>query len=153
MRRALVGGYLFAPATLGLGRPPRPADPGEGTGRPSPPRRRSCAPSPTGCSRAPALSADEVRRHGADPADPGLIRLDRADGGQQWPAFQFAPGGGPLPVVRPINQLLDAAADPVGVADWWLSRNGWLDEQPSLLLGRAGRSAGARRPRPVGGVT
>ncbi len=50
--------------------------------------------------------------------------------------FQFAPGDGPLPVVRAINALLNAAGDPVGVADWWLSRNGWLDGRPSELLGR-----------------
>jgi hypothetical protein len=85
---------------------------------------------------APALTEDEVRRRGADPADPGLIRLDRVDGGHQWPEFQFAPGGGPLPVVRAVNQLLDAAADPVGTADWWLSKNGWLDEEPCRLIGR-----------------
>ena len=85
--------------------------------------------------RAPALTEDEVRRRGADPADPGLIRLDRPDGGQQWPAFQFAPGGGPLAIVRRVNQLLDAAGYPLGAADWWLSRNGWLGEQPSLLIG------------------
>jgi hypothetical protein len=85
--------------------------------------------------RAPALGADEVRRRGGDPADPGLIRLDRPDGGQQWPAFQFATGGGPLAIVRRVNQLLDAAGYPLGAADWWLSRNGWLGEQPSLLIG------------------
>jgi len=85
--------------------------------------------------RAPALSADEVRERGGDPADPALIRLDRPDGGQQWPAFQFAPGGGPLAVVREVNQLLDAAGYPLGAADWWLSRNGWLGEPPSLLIG------------------
>jgi hypothetical protein len=85
---------------------------------------------------APALTEVEVRRRGADPADPGLIRLDRADGGQQWPEFQFAPGGGPLSVVRTVNQLLGAAADPIGTADWWLSKNGWLDDKPCLLIGR-----------------
>jgi hypothetical protein len=85
--------------------------------------------------RAPALTEDDVRRRGADPADPRLIRLDRRDGGRQWPEFQFAPGEGPLAVVRTVNDLLDAAGDPVGAADWWLSRNAWLDGQPSLLIG------------------
>jgi hypothetical protein len=85
--------------------------------------------------RAPALAEDEVRRRGADPADPGLIRLDRPDGGRQWPEFQFKPGDGLLPVVRAVNDALDAANDPVGAADWWLSRNAWLDGQPSLLIG------------------
>jgi hypothetical protein len=84
---------------------------------------------------APALSEQQVRGHGTDPADPGLIRLTRPDGGQQWPAFQFMPGNGLHPVVRDINLMLHAARDPVGVADWWLSRNGWLDGRPSELLG------------------
>jgi hypothetical protein len=84
---------------------------------------------------APALTESEVRRRGADPADPGLIRLDRADGGWQWPEFQFARAGGPWPVVRAVNQLLGAAADPVGTADWWLSKNGWLDDEPQRLIG------------------
>jgi hypothetical protein len=38
--------------------------------------------------------------------------------------------------VRAINTLLNAAGDPIGVADWWLSRNGWLGTRPSDLLGR-----------------
>jgi hypothetical protein len=84
---------------------------------------------------APALTEDEVRQRGADPADPQLIRLDRRDGGWQWPEFQFAPGAGPLTVVRVVNDLLDAAGDPVGAADWWLSRNAWLNGQPSQLIG------------------
>ncbi len=86
--------------------------------------------------RAPCLTEDEVRQRGADPADPDLIRLGRPDGGRQWPLFQFAPGEGPLPVVREVNQLLDAAKYPVGAADWWLSRNGWLGDQPSQLIGK-----------------
>jgi hypothetical protein len=85
---------------------------------------------------APALSADDVRQRGADPGDTSLIRLDRADGGQQWPAFQFVPGGGPWPVVREVNQLLGAAEYPLGAADWWLSRNSWLGDPPSQLIGR-----------------
>ena len=32
--------------------------------------------------------------------------------------------------------MLHAARDPIGVADWWLSRNSWLDGRPSELLGR-----------------
>jgi len=85
---------------------------------------------------APALTEDEVRQRGGDPADPGLIRLDRADGSRQWPQFQFAVGAGPLPVVQAVNQVLGAAADPVGAADWWLSRNGWLNGEPHQLIGR-----------------
>ena len=139
VRRALSGGYLFrsgtanlAVLTLDLFRTAQVslADP---------------ALSPSGwildsvverLLGVPALTEAEVRGRGSDPADPGLIRLERADGGGQWPAFQFAPAAGPLPVVRAVNQLLGAAADPVGVADWWLSKNGWLDDQPCRLIGR-----------------
>ncbi len=99
---------------------------------------------------APALTENEVRRRGADPADPGLIRLDRVDGGRQWPEFQFAPGGGPLPVVRAVNWLLGAAADPVGTADWWLSKNGWLDDEPHRLIGRVPDDLLVRAARAVG---
>ena len=136
VRRALVEGYLFTPATLDLAALTETmrglaAEPVAGEH----PGGQIVADVTGRLLRAPALSADEVRRRGGDPADPGLIRLDRADGGQQWPAFQFAPGGGPLAVVRQVNQLLDAARYPLGAADWWLSRNGWLGEPPSLLIG------------------
>ncbi len=82
-----------------------------------------------------ALTEDEVRDRGQDPGDPGLLRLDRDDGGEQWPRFQFGPDGAPLPVVRTINRMLDAEADPWGVADWWLGHNQWLDGVPARLLG------------------
>jgi hypothetical protein len=85
--------------------------------------------------RAPALTEEDVRLRGADPADPGLLRLDRPDGGQQWPSFQFAPGDGPLSIVRTVNTMLDAETDPLGVADWWLGANPWLDGRPCDLIG------------------
>jgi hypothetical protein len=85
--------------------------------------------------RAPALTEDEVRLRGVDPADPALLRLDRPGGGRQWPSFQFGPDGAPLPVVQIVNTLLGAEADPLGVADWWLGANPWLDGQPSDLIG------------------
>lgn len=84
---------------------------------------------------APALTEDEVRRRGANPADPSLIRLDRPDGDQQWPSFQFARDGGPVPVVQAVNTMLGAATDPLGVADWWLGANAWLDGRPCDLIG------------------
>ena len=143
VRRALVDGDLFAPPVLdwgvlaaalleqaaaGLG----PADLDD-----EPPSVDAILRAVTErLLTAPALSEQEVRQRQADPVDPGLLRLARPDGGQQWPAFQFAPGGGPLPVVRAINTLLNAAGDPIGVTDWWLSRNGWLDGRPSELLGQ-----------------
>ena len=97
--------------------------------------QRSCGSSPSGCSPPPRCLSSRLGSTAPTPLIPGVIRLPRPDGGQQWPAFQFAPGNGPLPVVRAINTLLDSAADPIGVTDWWLSRNGWLDGPPSELLG------------------
>jgi hypothetical protein len=84
---------------------------------------------------ADALSEAQVRELGLDPDDPGLVRLARADGRRQWPAFQFGPGGAVPAIVRTVNQLLGARTDPLGVADWWLSRNGWLGDPPSRLVG------------------
>ena len=136
VRRALVQGDLFAPAALdwpalaGALRERAGGGPEEDPGELI---LRSVA---DRLLREPALTADEVRQRGGDPADAGLIGLDRADGGRQWPAFQFTPGGGPRPVVREVNVLLDAARYPLGAADWWLSRNGWLGEPPSLLIGQ-----------------
>jgi hypothetical protein len=138
VRRALVEGYLLTSATLDW---PAVTEAlrGKAAGllvseeHPAELILRSVA---DRLLRAPALDADEVRQRGADPADTGLVRLDRADGGQQWPAFQFAPGGGPWSVVREVNHLLDAAGYPLGAADWWLSRNGWLGDQPSQLIGK-----------------
>jgi len=142
VRRSLAGGYLLVPTPIDLnaitvfyrsrvsGDPPTAAEILRAV------TDRVLA--------APAYSEQEVRQRGADPADPVLIRLQRPGGGPQWPAFQFAAGqaagqsagqDGLLPVVREINALLGAAADPIGVADWWLSSNGWLGTQPSLLLG------------------
>jgi hypothetical protein len=86
--------------------------------------------------QAAAWSADEVRQRGGDPDDPGLIRLRRPDGRPQWPAFQFSPDGSARSVIRTVNNLLDASADPVAAADWWLSRNLWLGDLPSALIGR-----------------
>ncbi|MEV4894482.1 hypothetical protein AB0K48_34365 [Nonomuraea sp. NPDC055795] len=84
----------------------------------------------------PALRADELIANGQDPADPALIRLTTADGTPSWPAFQFAADGSSLPIVRSINQVLEAAGDPLGAADWWLGDNGRLGDAPIRLLGR-----------------
>lgn len=85
---------------------------------------------------ASALSEAELRARGQDPGDADLIRLDRADGTGQWPAFQFGPDGAPLDLVRTINQILGVADDPWGVADWWLGPNSWLPSAPAQLIGR-----------------
>jgi hypothetical protein len=151
VRRALVEGTLFAPAALdwsalstpllalataGSGADPEPDLAAAGPdGDPTPDELLGSV--AERLLRAPALTEDQVADRGGDPADPGLIRLDRPDGRAQWPAFQFTPGGGPSPVVREVNQILDAARYPLGAADWWLSRNGWLGEVPSELIGVA----------------
>jgi len=54
----------------------------------------------------------------------------------QLPAFQFGPSGAPWPVVREINELLDAADDPWGAACWWADPHERLGAAPAGLLGR-----------------
>ncbi|MDT0445431.1 hypothetical protein [Streptomyces johnsoniae] len=75
---------------------------------------------------AAAVTADELRRRGGDPAAPGLLRLPGPGGEPRWPAFQFAADGTPWPEVVEVNEVLDAVRDPWGVADWWFSPNAWL---------------------------
>ena len=140
VRRALVGGTLFAPADVdwpSLTRALRD--------RAAATDLRLDQPMPTGwvlrnvedrLLSVAALNEQEVRGLGLDPADPDLIRLRRAAGGHQWPAFQFGSDGSLPELVRSINRLLGAHDDPIGVADWWLSRNGWLGEAPHSLIGR-----------------
>ncbi|MBZ3901909.1 DUF3168 domain-containing protein [Streptomyces griseiscabiei] len=84
----------------------------------------------------PALTAGELAEHfGSRPDQPDLIRLPAAGGPARLPAFQFDADGHPRPVVLTVNALLGAAADPWGVADWWLGPNPWLDAAPATLLG------------------
>jgi hypothetical protein len=140
VRRALVGGTMSAPATLDwdamvadlqdLASVPDTLalSPGTAVLREVTDRLLS----------QPAFTEAEVRELGADPADPGLIRLRRADGSYQWPGFQFTPQA-PVPVpevVLRVNRLLDGYGDPLGVADWWLSRNDWLGEAPYRQIGQ-----------------
>jgi hypothetical protein len=151
VRRALSKGYLYAGAQadwptlrqdlLAVAETPAAGpdngddgSPGQGTGGDETPEGILAEVADRLLS-APALTEDEVRLRGADPADPGLIRLGRPDGGQQWPRFQFAGDGGPLPVVQAVNTMLGAETDPMGVADWWLGVNPWLDGRPSDLVG------------------
>ena len=84
---------------------------------------------------APALDADTVLRRGGDPYAPELIRLPGAGGRPRLPQFQFSEGTLPWLVVLEVNTLLDAAHDPWGAADWWLSDNAWVGTAPAALLG------------------
>lgn len=84
----------------------------------------------------PSLTAAELRTEfRQDPDRPHLIRLARPGGPTRLPAFQFDAEGRPLPVVLAVNELLDSAGDPWGVADWWLGPNLWLGRPPAQLLG------------------
>jgi hypothetical protein len=85
---------------------------------------------------SPALALDQVRAAGQDPYAPGLIRLERPDGGEQWPAFQFSPDGSTWAVVQSVNRILDAEDDPWGVADWWLGQNHLAGGVPAELIGQ-----------------
>ena len=83
---------------------------------------------------APALSAADLRSRGGDPGQQHLIRFDSRDG-PRFPLFQFDSAGRPYPLVLSINALLDADADPWGVADWWLGPHAWLDRPPAESIG------------------
>ena len=64
--------------------------------------------------------------------------------GYLFPAFQFdAARRDIVPDVRAVNERLDAAGDPWGVASWWISRNDRLEARPRDLVGteRAGELA------------
>jgi hypothetical protein len=70
----------------------------------------------------------------------GTGAADEAERAVSLPVFQFDPAGRLLPEVQAVNEMLDAGADPWGVADWWLGPNAWLDAVPADLVGRgAGR--------------
>lgn len=83
-----------------------------------------------------AFSEAEMLERSQNPADRDLIRLDREDGGYQWPAFQFDDTGQLLDLVRQVNRILDVRDDPWGVADWWLGSNIWLRGVPAELIGQ-----------------
>ncbi|UED86743.1 hypothetical protein [Streptomyces profundus] len=87
---------------------------------------------------AESLTAEELRRRGGTEDAAGLLRLPGPGGELRLPAFQFAADGAPWPEVVEVNALMDAAHDPWGAADWWLSPNAWLaGELPARLVGGA----------------
>lgn len=56
--------------------------------------------------------------------------------GYLYPEFQFDPGRSDVyAVVRAVNELLDAAGDPWGVASWWFSSHAGLGARPADLVG------------------
>jgi hypothetical protein len=84
----------------------------------------------------PYLSPDVLRGRDVDPDDRGLIRLTHPDRGVQLPAFQFTRDHAPWPVVLQVNERLDAAVDPWGVACWWVDPHAGLNASPADLLGQ-----------------
>ena len=92
-------------------------------------------------------SSEVARRLGAKPSNREkvnslrrrslLLGLPR-DGGSRYlyPAFQIDAERLTLhPEVREVNQLLEAASDPWGVASWWISSNARLGGNPKDFIG------------------
>ena len=80
---------------------------------------------------------EKVRRHRERSWLVGLP----SGGGYLYPAFQFdAERRDVFPEVRTVNERLDAASDPWGVASWWISAHDRLGARPADLVGtdRAG---------------
>lgn len=53
------------------------------------------------------------------------------------PAFQLQSDSDTRRIVDEVNTALEAWADPLGAASWWLSPNGWLGNVPAALLDTA----------------
>ncbi len=72
-----------------------------------------------------------------------LLGLPRDEGRRYlYPAFQLDPQRQEIrPEVRKVNELLDAATDPWGVASWWVSLHGMLGVRPMDLAGTPEASA------------
>jgi hypothetical protein len=83
---------------------------------------------------APAYTPEDLLRRGVDAGHPHLIRLRRADGRFQLPAFQFGPDGTARALVLEVNELIGAGEDPWGAADWWLAPHNWLPLPPASSL-------------------
>lgn len=75
---------------------------------------------------------EKVRRHRERSWLVGLP----SGGGYLYPAFQFdAERRDVFPEVRAVNERLDAAGDPWGVASWWISTHARLGARPADLVG------------------
>jgi len=92
-------------------------------------------------------SSETARRLGAKPSNREkvnsfrrrsmLLGLPREQGRQYlYPAFQIDVTRREIyPEVRRVNEMLDAASDPWGVASWWVSENARLGARPVELVG------------------
>ncbi len=82
---------------------------------------------------------------GAKPANREIVRQRRKRSwllglprgrGYLYPVFQFDHLREDIfPEVRAVNELLNAADDPWGVASWWISTNARVDAAPMELVG------------------
>lgn len=108
------------------------------------------------------LSSSEVaRRLGAKPSNrekvnalrrrSRLLGLPRDQGRRYlYPAFQIDLSRQEIyPEVRRVNEILDAASDPWGVASWWISVNGRLDARPLDVVGSGAGEAVVRAAEAV----
>ncbi len=95
--------------------------------------------------------SEAARVLGAKPSNRERVRALRARsilvglhhaGRYLYPAFQFEIAKRRVyPEVRRVNERLDAAGDPWGVASWWTSPNDYLDARPMDLVGTADAAA------------
>ena len=75
---------------------------------------------------------NQVEQHRVSSAVIGL----RSDRGYVYPQFQFDPDRGCVyDAVRRVNTILNAAADPWGIAAWWFSPHAGLETRPCDLVG------------------
>ncbi len=98
-------------------------------------------------------SSEVARRLGASPSNREKVNTLRRrsvllglprDGGRKFlfPAFQIDAGRQEVDTqVREVNQILDAASDPWGVASWWVSTHGRLGARAMDLVGTPGSGA------------
>ncbi len=92
-------------------------------------------------------SSEVARRLGASPSNREKVSVNRRrslllglprDGGKRYlfPSFQIDAARQQIfPEVREVNRLLEASADPWGVASWWVTMNGRLGSKPMDLVG------------------
>jgi hypothetical protein len=132
LQERLVARYGPAPVRLG------PATAGASTGGAGPAPEEIFREAARRLLAARSLSPEDLRglADGADPGHRHLIRLSLDGAPARLPAFQFDEAGRAEEVVLRINEMLNAARDPWGVADWWLGPDPWLRVPPAELLRR-----------------
>ena len=59
-----------------------------------------------------------------------LLCVEGLDGSPMYPEFQFDSDGNLNLIVKEVNEVLMAGADPWAALDWWASANAWLPGGP-----------------------